>query len=619
MFLILRVEHYRNAAAPAAIERKFGVDGGTIGRSTDNDLVLPDPDKLISRAHARIEFRDGSFLIQDVGSNPSVLNGRPLGGSRQARLTHGDDLAVGEYLLSVVVQAEAPVAAPSPAAARNGLDDLLGSGGGLPLPDPLALPPGLDALQIGSGPADDPLGLNGPLNSHAGPLADALFERPSLERTPGYSGSMGAQAAPESLPFTGASMGIPTDYDPFADLGQGGRGGRGSHDGVAASPQQAQVRVHAQAVSEAPVAAPAPVLLPEFTIFGRSEPGPATPVPAASASPAPWPVTRDDRADSLSAGLQNERAGTPPVITRPGPVRPMPDVTLAEVPAQPAVFAQGAHAALPPVSARVEHAAASLAVAHAAPTQAMQALAAIPASHVQAAPAEAVQATPAARPNPTTQPAPASASAPAPASASASAPTQDAILQALLKGLGVPDLPLGSRSAVDLAELVGQMLRESLGGTIDVLMARALTKKEIRIDMTVIGVRDNNPLKFFPDVDSALMQMLSGRGVGYLPPLKAIWASFDDIKAHELAMVAGMRAALLDVLKRFDPAAIEKRIAAPTVMDKMLGGNRKARLWDRQVEMYDEMVREADDDFQRLFGERFASAYEDQIGRIRSK
>ncbi|MFL9866927.1 type VI secretion system-associated FHA domain protein TagH [Paraburkholderia fungorum] len=557
MFLILRVEHYRNAAATGAIERKFGVDGGTIGRSTDNDLVLPDPDKLISRAHARIEFRDGSFLIQDVGSNPSVLNGRPLGGSRQARLTHGDDLAVGEYLLSVVVQADAPavVAAPSPSplAARNGLDDLLGSGGAVPLPDPLALPPGLDALQIGSGPADDPLGLNGPLNSHAGPLADALFERPSHERTPGYSGSMGTHAAPESLPFTGASMGIPTDYDPFADLGQSGRGGGDGHDVVTASPQQAQER----SASEASAAAPAPVLLPEFTILGRSGHGPA----AAE------------------------------------PVKPMPDVTLVDGSPQAPVLVQGVQATLPSVSAQADHAAELPAFAHAA------------AAHV-------AQATQAAQPAPTGQAVP---TAPASAPAPAPAPTQDAMLQALLKGLGVPDLPLGARSAVDLAELVGQMLRESLGGTIDVLMARALTKKEIRIDMTVIGVRDNNPLKFFPDVDSALMQMLSGRGVGYLPPLKAIWASFDDIKAHELAMVAGMRAALLDVLKRFDPAAIEKRVSAPSVMDKMLGGNRKARMWDRQVEMYDEMVREADDDFQRLFGERFASAYEDQIGRIRSK
>ncbi|HEX7912676.1 MAG TPA: type VI secretion system-associated FHA domain protein TagH [Paraburkholderia sp.] len=573
MFLILRVETYRSAPVATPLERKFGMDGGTIGRSSDNDLVLEDPDKLISRAHARIEFRDGNFLLQDVGSNPSVLNGKPLGGSRQARLTHGDDLAVGEYVLSVIEQAEAPVSAAAPVApvaAGTTLDDLLGAPGVAPLPDPLARPPGLDKLQIGSGPADDPLGLSGPLVPNAGPLADVLFGGASIQPAPGYTGSMGTAAAPESLPFATTPIGIPADYDPFADLGQGG------HATAAVEQKPSQI----SATHEAPVVAP--VLLPEFTILGRSgsvsQPVVQTP-----------PVQQAPQAPLAAEALQMEQAplaeGAPQVPQTPlvpdaphvQQTPPAPDVRQAPQPPQ----------------------------VQAAPQVA-------PASQTRS-----VLSTPQAQQS---QPAP-QPRATAPATTAPATPTSndDAVFQALLKGLGVPDLPRGSRSATDLAELVGQMLREALGGTIDVLMARALTKKEIRIDMTVIGVRDNNPLKFFPDVDSALTQMLSGRGAGYLPPLKAIWASFDDIKAHELAMVAGMRAALLDVLKRFDPAAIEQRVAAPSVMDKMLGGNRKARMWDRQVEMYDEMVREADDDFQRLFGERFASAYEDQIGRMRTK
>ncbi|OAJ58742.1 hypothetical protein A6V36_29730 [Paraburkholderia ginsengiterrae] len=560
MFLILRVETYRNAPVATPLERKFGVDGGTIGRSSDNDLVLEDPDKLISRAHARIEFRDGNFLLQDVGSNPSVLNGKPLGGSRQARLAHGDDLAVGEYVLSVIEQAETPVpaAAPvAPVAVGATLDDLLGAPGVAPLPDPLARPAGLDKLQIGSGPADDPLGLNGPLIPNAGPLADVLFGGASIQPTPGYTGSMGTAAAPESLPFATTPIGIPADYDPFADLGRGG------HATAAVEQKPAQM----SATREAPVVAPvaARVMLPEFTILGRSGSG------------------------SVSGAVAQQVVQTPPVSQAPQ-ASPVPDTPQVRQ-TQPA---SGIPQAQEPPQVQ------------AAP---------------QVAPASQTQSVLSAPQAQTAQPSQQAQPAPQPQATAPGKPVSndDAVFHALLKGLGVPDLPRGSRSATDLAELVGQMLREALGGTIDVLMARALTKKEIRIDMTVIGVRDNNPLKFFPDVDSALTQMLSGRGAGYLPPLKAIWASFDDIKAHELAMVAGMRAALLDVLKRFDPAAIEQRVAAPSVMDKMLGGNRKARMWDRQVEMYDEMVREADDDFQRLFGERFASAYEDQIGRMRTK
>jgi predicted component of type VI protein secretion system len=63
--------------------------------------------------------------------------------------------------------------------------------------------------------------------------------------------------------------------------------------------------------------------------------------------------------------------------------------------------------------------------------------------------------------------------------------------------------------------------------------------------------------------------------------------------------------------------AIEKRLAVPTVMDKVLLTNRKAKLWDRMVESYQQVAHEADDDFQRIFGEQFARAYEEQVARMR--
>jgi predicted component of type VI protein secretion system len=82
-------------------------------------------------------------------------------------------------------------------------------------------------------------------------------------------------------------------------------------------------------------------------------------------------------------------------------------------------------------------------------------------------------------------------------------------------------------------------------------------------------------------------------------------------------MMAGMNAALAGVLQRFDPLAIEQRLQVPGVMDKLLVANRKAKLWDRLVELYKVMSNEADDDFQRLFGEKFGVAYEEQMHRLR--
>ena len=151
----------------------------------------------------------------------------------------------------------------------------------------------------------------------------------------------------------------------------------------------------------------------------------------------------------------------------------------------------------------------------------------------------------------------------------------------------------------------------------DLLLARTLMKKESRVDMTMIAVRSNNPLKFFPNPESALTQLLTNAMAGYLPPVPAMAGAFGDLKAHELAVMVGMRAALAALLQRFDPAHIDAELALPTGMDKMLGANRKSRLWDRLVEVYSATARDADDDLQRLFGDQFSAAYEDQIERLR--
>lgn len=226
------------------------------------------------------------------------------------------------------------------------------------------------------------------------------------------------------------------------------------------------------------------------------------------------------------------------------------------------------------------------------------------------APAAAVALAPSAVPAPVTAP------AQAPVSDSASA---DPTLAALLRGLGLPDLQT-RLSAQELAELVGAMLREATGGLMQTLMARSVSKRESRVEMTMIASQANNPLKFFPDAGSALSQMLSQKATGYMKPVRAFGNAFEDLQAHELAVMAGMRAALAAVLQRFDPEAIEQRLEVPTVMDKMMASSRKAKMWDRLVSLYADITREADDDFQRLFGESFAKAYEEQVDRMhRSK
>jgi type VI secretion system protein len=99
----------------------FGADGGTIGRSADNDWILPDPQRYISAHHARISFREGQFVIEDTSTNGVFVNDdeRPLRELGPYRLASGDVLRLGEYQVVAALEtrtAEAPAAAPSDAA-----------------------------------------------------------------------------------------------------------------------------------------------------------------------------------------------------------------------------------------------------------------------------------------------------------------------------------------------------------------------------------------------------------------------------------------------------------------------------------------------------------------------
>ncbi len=42
----------------------FGAGGGSIGRSAECSLALPDPKRYISRVHAQIRCRDGVYSLK---------------------------------------------------------------------------------------------------------------------------------------------------------------------------------------------------------------------------------------------------------------------------------------------------------------------------------------------------------------------------------------------------------------------------------------------------------------------------------------------------------------------------------------------------------------------------
>ena len=110
MSLRLRVvsDHRRQLAERHTIV--FGVSGGSIGRSPDNDWVLPDALRYVSAHHARVHFRDGHYFLEDLSTNGVFVNDQsePLAklGSSGYRLRNGDLLRLGDYQVVVALETE---------------------------------------------------------------------------------------------------------------------------------------------------------------------------------------------------------------------------------------------------------------------------------------------------------------------------------------------------------------------------------------------------------------------------------------------------------------------------------------------------------------------------------
>jgi len=192
------------------------------------------------------------------------------------------------------------------------------------------------------------------------------------------------------------------------------------------------------------------------------------------------------------------------------------------------------------------------------------------------------------------------------------------IWRGFLDGVGV-DVALPNGITPAMMRTIGLMLRASVEGLLQLILMRAAAKEELRADRTIIQAQQNNPLKFSPDVNVALMQLLRPPGRGFLSGVAAIQDAVDDLRSHQVGTMAGMRFALEGVLKRFDPALLERRLADRSLLETLLPMNRKARLWELFLQNYARISSEAEEDFHALFGEAFMEAYSEQVRALKER
>jgi type VI secretion system FHA domain protein len=161
-------------------------------------------------------------------------------------------------------------------------------------------------------------------------------------------------------------------------------------------------------------------------------------------------------------------------------------------------------------------------------------------------------------------------------------------------------------------EHVGALLRTTAEGTLALLQSRAIAKRHMRAEGTHIAPRQNNPLKFSPDATEALTRLLQrDASPGFLAPLAALQDVHRDLLVHQVAMVAGMRAAVFELFSRLGPEATEAAEGAAHGA-RRLRVLREAALWRRHCLQHAELLEHLDDDFEAIFGREFLQAYEAQ-------
>jgi type VI secretion system FHA domain protein len=199
-----------------------------------------------------------------------------------------------------------------------------------------------------------------------------------------------------------------------------------------------------------------------------------------------------------------------------------------------------------------------------------------------------------------------------------SSPPRSAVgsdLAAMLEAAGLHDVQV----TPELAENFGQILRVVVTGVMDILQARQQTKDEFGMPMTVFKRADNNPLKFSANVEDALHNLLVKRNPAYLGPVDAFQDAFDDLRSHQMAVLAGVREAFTAMLTQFDPDTLEKQFDRQVNRGALVKVPAKLRYWELYRQWIHDMVGgDPEATYSRLFGEEFARAYEAQLKELKA-
>jgi type VI secretion system FHA domain protein len=193
------------------------------------------------------------------------------------------------------------------------------------------------------------------------------------------------------------------------------------------------------------------------------------------------------------------------------------------------------------------------------------------------------------------------------------------VLERILTELGIGDAA-GEVDPEDLAEQIGGVVRLVGEGLMQLLASRADIKNEFRIDQTRISSAENNPLKFSPSIEEAMRRVFVERDTpGFISGVRSFEQALNDLRAHQVAILAAVQGAIESVIRQFDPQQLEAKLKKISPISASTPLIRQAKSWNLFVDHYDEMASNLRHDAKKVFVREFAEAYERSSREIARK
>ncbi|MBA7854286.1 type VI secretion system-associated FHA domain protein TagH [Enterobacter sp. RHBSTW-00901] len=555
----------------------FYAPGGTIGRGTDNNLVLPDNDRTISRLQAIIHVdAQGECRVTNRGSvTRVVLNDIPLERGRQVELQDGDILGIDDYRLEVtdLIHDTQPVSRMAASMQQQ------------------ARP------TVAPAPAVEPGTVNAPPRAKSEPTAVPTEIWDSLMQEFSISDSISSN---RTKPQPAAS------HDPFS---QPAAPERNAEDPLALF-NDSDLKLERKNVDP-------DALFNDEALFRNEsifdDVTPSTLVPPDEDTPSLPKEEATDELDPLalfggSASAPAARSDDPLGLMGGAPLTHPDEIIAAQpvaeqeeqVPAESALFAPEPQETLHAVDeepVRPDYAGFTLPT----PQAVVRSNAQTPKGRLRIDPVKN-----AASPSATAH------------SGDKGEVLQGELLEALLEGMGLSEMqPVPQFNRENMRQL-GQILGMFSQGTVALLSSRSILKRGVKADMTMVLDDANNPFKLLPTGKTVLIQMFGTPMPGFMPPTKSVRDALIDLQAHQLGMISGIRAIIAAMLQSFNPEQLEEQAKQNGMTSRLaLPGSRKAALWDYFVRSYGETAGEIEDDFHTLFGEAFLHAYDMEVNQYK--